>query len=232
MLGPSPSLTLDGLAQSDPNLDSWESEAPRVCHLGIEALTSTVGRVRSPKGLPTEYSGKQLTAPDPDKAFNAILAVGGGENQATAAQKRSQKSRPVTTEKDFEEKGSHPRLSDLAWSSEDFGTAITRGQLENTASAKVDQMLATLAEANRKAEIAHKTVLGLRDEIAEVRRDNAHLEGLLASEERTQQRKDFDRVRKPTAGRSFRPIRVTDAGGTTKPVETFPNQGGNGRMTP
>ncbi|PON62523.1 hypothetical protein PanWU01x14_138440 [Parasponia andersonii] len=65
------------------------------------ALTSTVGRVRSPKGLQTEYNGKQLTAPDPDRAFN-IEAVGGSENQATTAQRRSQKSRPLIVEKDFE----------------------------------------------------------------------------------------------------------------------------------
>ncbi|PON38125.1 hypothetical protein PanWU01x14_314950 [Parasponia andersonii] len=73
VVGPNPSLTPDGLAQSDPNLDSWGSEAPRVYHHGIAALTPTVGRVRSPKGLPTEYNGKRLTAPDPDRAFNAIL---------------------------------------------------------------------------------------------------------------------------------------------------------------
>ncbi|PON72055.1 hypothetical protein PanWU01x14_068970, partial [Parasponia andersonii] len=57
---------------------------------------------------------------------------------------------------------------------------------------KLDQMLAALAEANRKAEMAHEAVLGLRDEVAEVRRDNARLEGLLASEDRTQRREDFD----------------------------------------
>ncbi|PON79071.1 hypothetical protein PanWU01x14_015720, partial [Parasponia andersonii] len=50
---------------------------------------------------------------------------------------------------------------------------------------KLDQMLAALAEANRKAEMAHEAILGLRDEVAEVRRDNACLEGLLASEDRT-----------------------------------------------
>ncbi|PON72776.1 hypothetical protein PanWU01x14_062450, partial [Parasponia andersonii] len=55
------------------NLDSWGSEAPRVCHHGTAALTPTVRRVRNPKGLPTKYSGKRLTAPDPDRAFNAIL---------------------------------------------------------------------------------------------------------------------------------------------------------------
>ncbi|PON39874.1 hypothetical protein PanWU01x14_301740 [Parasponia andersonii] len=58
---------------------------------------------------------------------------------------------------------------------------------------KLDQMLATLAEANRKAEMAHEAVLGLRDEVAEVRRDNTRLEGLLASEDRTQRREDFDK---------------------------------------
>ncbi|PON45402.1 hypothetical protein PanWU01x14_259240, partial [Parasponia andersonii] len=56
----------------------------------------------------------------------------------------------------------------------------------------LDQMLAALAEANRKADMAPKAVLGLRDEAAEMRRDNARLEGLLASEDRTQQREDFD----------------------------------------
>ncbi|PON32076.1 hypothetical protein PanWU01x14_364510 [Parasponia andersonii] len=31
-------------------------------------------RVGSPKGLPPEYSRKQLTPPDLDRAFNAILS--------------------------------------------------------------------------------------------------------------------------------------------------------------
>ncbi|PON52733.1 hypothetical protein PanWU01x14_206940 [Parasponia andersonii] len=57
---------------------------------------------------------------------------------------------------------------------------------------KLDQVLAALAETNRKAERAHEAILGLRDEVAEVRRDNARLEGLLASEDRTQRREDFD----------------------------------------
>ncbi|PON52195.1 hypothetical protein PanWU01x14_210370 [Parasponia andersonii] len=57
---------------------------------------------------------------------------------------------------------------------------------------KLDQVLAALEETNRKAERAHEAVLGLRDEVAEVRRDNARLEGLLASEDRTQRREDFD----------------------------------------
>ncbi|PON78188.1 hypothetical protein PanWU01x14_021700 [Parasponia andersonii] len=42
---------------------------------------------------------------------------------------------------------------------------------------KLDQILIILAEANRKAEMAHEAVLGLKDEVAEVHRDNAHLEG-------------------------------------------------------
>ncbi|PON51214.1 hypothetical protein PanWU01x14_217750 [Parasponia andersonii] len=98
-------------SQSDPNHDSWRSEAPRVCYLATATLTSIVG---------------------------GIEAVRGGENQATVAQKRSQKSRPVTVKKDPEVKGSHPRLSDLAWSSESFETARTREQLENPASAVGD----------------------------------------------------------------------------------------------
>ncbi|PON41256.1 hypothetical protein PanWU01x14_290950 [Parasponia andersonii] len=53
-------------------------------------------------------------------------------------------------------------------------------------------MLAALAEANRKAETAHKAVLGLRDEVAKVRRDNARHKGLLASEARSGRREDFD----------------------------------------
>ncbi|PON51244.1 hypothetical protein PanWU01x14_218050, partial [Parasponia andersonii] len=53
--------------------------------------------------------------------------------------------------------------------------------------------LAALVEANRKAEMAHEAILGLRDEVAEVRRDNARLESLLASEDRTQRREDFDK---------------------------------------
>ncbi|PON80210.1 hypothetical protein PanWU01x14_006600 [Parasponia andersonii] len=58
---------------------------------------------------------------------------------------------------------------------------------------KLDQMFAALAEANRKAEMAHEAVLGLKDEVAEVRRDNARLEGLLASEARNGRREDFDK---------------------------------------
>ncbi|PON33554.1 hypothetical protein PanWU01x14_351930, partial [Parasponia andersonii] len=57
---------------------------------------------------------------------------------------------------------------------------------------KLDQMLATLVEANRKAEIAHKAILGLKDEIVEVRRDNARLDGLLASKARSGRREGFD----------------------------------------
>ncbi|PON77693.1 hypothetical protein PanWU01x14_024490, partial [Parasponia andersonii] len=53
-LGPSPSQTLDGLSP-------------------VRFLPQQLG-VRSPKGLPQEYNGKQLTAPDLDRAFNAILS--------------------------------------------------------------------------------------------------------------------------------------------------------------
>ncbi|PON74707.1 hypothetical protein PanWU01x14_047660 [Parasponia andersonii] len=57
---------------------------------------------------------------------------------------------------------------------------------------KLDQMLAALTESNRKAEMAHKAILGLRNEVAEVHRDNTRLEGLLVSEARSKQREDFD----------------------------------------
>ncbi|PON76999.1 hypothetical protein PanWU01x14_030080 [Parasponia andersonii] len=57
---------------------------------------------------------------------------------------------------------------------------------------KLDQMLTALTDANWKAEIAHEAVLSLRNEVAEVRRDNTRLEGLLASEARSQQREDLD----------------------------------------
>ncbi|PON63326.1 hypothetical protein PanWU01x14_132360 [Parasponia andersonii] len=94
----------------DPYPDSWGSEAPRVCHLRTATPTST------------------------------IEAVGGGENQATAAQRRS-----ITYIKAMHSRegqrifaGSHPCLSDLATSSESFETARTRGQLENPASAVGD----------------------------------------------------------------------------------------------
>ncbi|PON34825.1 hypothetical protein PanWU01x14_341240, partial [Parasponia andersonii] len=53
-------------------------------------------------------------------------------------------------------------------------------------------MLAALAEANWKAEIAYEAVLGLKEEVAEVRRDNFRLRGLLASEARSERREDFD----------------------------------------
>ncbi|PON34723.1 hypothetical protein PanWU01x14_342270 [Parasponia andersonii] len=65
---------------------------------------------------------------------------------------------------------------------------------------KLDQMLAALTEANRKAEMAHEAVLGLKDEVAEVRRDNAHLEGLLASEARSGRREDFEEVQQEFKG--------------------------------
>ncbi|PON40063.1 hypothetical protein PanWU01x14_300060 [Parasponia andersonii] len=57
---------------------------------------------------------------------------------------------------------------------------------------KLDQILASLAEVNRKVEMAHEAILGLKDEVAKVRRDNARLEGLLASEARSGQSEDFD----------------------------------------
>ncbi|PON32515.1 hypothetical protein PanWU01x14_360660, partial [Parasponia andersonii] len=69
-------------AQSGPYFDSWGVESPKVFHLNTIALTSTAGGSEAPR----------------------IQAVGGGRNQATAIQRRSQKSRPVTSEKDFEEK--------------------------------------------------------------------------------------------------------------------------------
>ncbi|PON62731.1 hypothetical protein PanWU01x14_136430 [Parasponia andersonii] len=49
--------------------------------------------------------------------------------------------------------GSHPRLSDLAWSSENFETARTRRQLENTTSAVQDMWIAdekSLQQLHRK----------------------------------------------------------------------------------
>ncbi|PON45507.1 hypothetical protein PanWU01x14_258700 [Parasponia andersonii] len=46
--------------------------------------------------------------------------------------------------------------------------------------------------ANSFCEIAYEAVLGLRDEVAEVRRDNACLEELLAIEARSGRREDFD----------------------------------------
>ncbi|PON32729.1 hypothetical protein PanWU01x14_358840 [Parasponia andersonii] len=53
-------------------------------------------------------------------------------------------------------------------------------------------MLAALAEINRKAEKAHEAILGLKDKVVEVHRDNARLEELLASEARSGRREDFD----------------------------------------
>ena len=57
---------------------------------------------------------------------------------------------------------------------------------------KLDQMLAVLAEANRKADMAHQAVLGLREEVAVIRRDNVRLEGLLGSEARSERRDALD----------------------------------------
>ncbi|PON33971.1 hypothetical protein PanWU01x14_348350 [Parasponia andersonii] len=87
-------------------------------------------------------------APDPVR----IEAIGGGENQAAVAQKRSQNSRPMMIEKNTihhprttymeavhsEREGSHPRLSGPAWSSEICEIARAREQLENPASAVQD----------------------------------------------------------------------------------------------
>ncbi|PON56632.1 hypothetical protein PanWU01x14_180450 [Parasponia andersonii] len=68
---------------------------------------------------------------------------------------------------------------------------------------KLDQMLTALAEANRKAEMAHATFLGLKDEVVEVRRDNARLEELLASKARSGRREDFDEeVQQESGGQS------------------------------
>ncbi|PON72083.1 hypothetical protein PanWU01x14_069250 [Parasponia andersonii] len=68
---------------------------------------------------------------------------------------------------------------------------------------KLDQMLAALTETNRKAEMTHKAILGLRNEVTE-----------------------------PTARRISRPIRITDEHGAAKPVETPPSQGGDRQRTP
>ncbi|PON45354.1 hypothetical protein PanWU01x14_259650 [Parasponia andersonii] len=57
---------------------------------------------------------------------------------------------------------------------------------------KLDQIFATLTEANRNAQMAHEVVLDLKDEVAKVCRDNACLEGLLASETSSGRREDFD----------------------------------------
>ncbi|PON57328.1 hypothetical protein PanWU01x14_174450 [Parasponia andersonii] len=78
----------DGPAQPNPNLDSWGSEASRVCYLGTVALISIVGRVGSPKGLQTEYNGKQPTAPNPDRVFNAILGRCVHQGKAVLTERR------------------------------------------------------------------------------------------------------------------------------------------------
>ncbi|PON49123.1 hypothetical protein PanWU01x14_232090 [Parasponia andersonii] len=68
-------------------------------------------------------------------------------------------------------------------------------------------MLAALVEASRKAEIAHEAIMGLKDEVAEVHRDNARLEGLLVSEARSERREDFDaEVQQETEGQPPREI--------------------------
>ncbi|PON41486.1 hypothetical protein PanWU01x14_289310 [Parasponia andersonii] len=146
----------DGPARQTPTTTAGGSEAPWVCCLETATLTSTVGGVRSPRVPITDPRWSNQVDPNHDSwrseapwvccletatltsTVGGIEAVGGGENQATVAQKRSQKSRPVTVKKDLEVKGSHPRLSDLAWSSESFETARTREQLENPASAVGD----------------------------------------------------------------------------------------------
>ncbi|PON45345.1 hypothetical protein PanWU01x14_259560, partial [Parasponia andersonii] len=98
-------------SRSDPNHDSWQSEAPCVCCLETVTLTSTVGGVRCPR-VPI-IDPRQSSQPDWIQWKAAprlqtqiehlmrfwIEAVGGDENQATVAQKRSQKSRSVTGKK-------------------------------------------------------------------------------------------------------------------------------------
>ncbi|PON52737.1 hypothetical protein PanWU01x14_206980 [Parasponia andersonii] len=103
--------------QSDPNHDSWRSEAPRVFCLGIATHTSTVVGVRSPKGLQTGWRRRK--------------SGHGSTEEITEISARYSK-------KDLEVKGSHPCLSDLAWSSDSFEIARTREQLENPASAVGD----------------------------------------------------------------------------------------------
>ncbi|PON32373.1 Tyrosine-protein kinase [Parasponia andersonii] len=119
--------------QSDPNHDSWGSEATRVCYLGAAARDS--GGSEAPKSegseasrvfkLDTMESNPRLQTQTVHLMLSWIEAVGGGENQAMVAQKRSQKSRPVTVKKDLEVK-------------ESFEIARTREQLENTTSAVRD----------------------------------------------------------------------------------------------
>ncbi|PON32874.1 hypothetical protein PanWU01x14_357530 [Parasponia andersonii] len=93
---------------------------------------------------------------------------------------------------------------------------------------KLDQMLAALAEVSRKVEIAHETIMGLKDEVAEVHRDNARLEGLLANEARSEQGEDFDaKVQQESEGQ---PLRETLAPSRFECRES--NKAGQGHSEP
>ncbi|PON41233.1 hypothetical protein PanWU01x14_291320, partial [Parasponia andersonii] len=133
--------------------DSWRSEAPRVCCLGTVTLASTVVGIRSPKDLQTPRGSEapgvfrldamedSPTAPDPDRAFNAFLGrrrqkSGRGSTEEVTEISAHDGLKRSGSERVFA--GSHPRLSDPAWSSEICELARAREQLENPASAVQD----------------------------------------------------------------------------------------------
>ena len=91
---------------------------------------------------------------------------------------------------------------------------------------KLDQMLAVLAEANRKADMAHQAVLGLREEVAVIRRDNVRLEGMLGSEARSERRDAPDEeVQQEARGECNRP-----GGGLPAPSEPVAREEQQSRM--
>ena len=100
---------------------------------------------------------------------------------------------------------------------------------------KLDQMLAALTEANMKAEMAHQAVVGLREEVAAICRDNVRLEGLLGSEAWSERRDNFDeevqqeaRRQRSSSGREYHvpsePAMREEQQSRTKPTRA-------GRMT-
>ncbi|PON67298.1 hypothetical protein PanWU01x14_104730 [Parasponia andersonii] len=184
MLGPNPSQTLDGLGP-------------------VRFLPRQMG-IGNLKGLPPEYSGKQLTAPVPDRAFNVIL-----DRWPPPPPRLNLKLKIFRDSKDTwtvgeylvsssETCGPMVRTDPTVWRRlwEPVESEKKRAHILTPKGAprKHDQvwMFVAMAEANRKADMAHEAVLGLKDEVVEVRRDNAHLEGLLASEAISGRREDFD----------------------------------------
>ncbi|PON54569.1 hypothetical protein PanWU01x14_194380 [Parasponia andersonii] len=132
--------------------------------------------VRSLKGLLPEYNGKQLTAPDPNKSKalwdSKDMWTVGGYN--TSGSKTYGQSHIALEDGTF--KNDNQKYNPDADGNPPDAERSSRGAQPGLEQ-KLDQMIIALAEASQKAEISHEATMGLKDEVTEVRRDNARLEG-------------------------------------------------------